>query len=258
MSEETPLFKYKIIIAYDGTNYGGWQVQKNTVSIQSLIESSLSRILRVRTSLCGSGRTDARVHSLGQTAHFVTSSDISPSRILFSLNGLLPPDIRILSIEHVPMSFHARYSASSKVYHYHLHLDPIPDPFKHLYSYHVPHPVNLDLLKESAKYFVGTHDFISFANEGHQGSAAKNAIRTIYRLDIVDEPGGVRLEFEGNGFLYKMVRNIVGTLLDVCAGKIDKDRIPEIFAAKDRRQAGRAAPPHGLYLMEVKYNKSDS
>lgn len=258
MPEEAHLFKYKIVIVYDGTHYGGWQVQKNAVSIQSLIESSLSRILRARTTLSGSGRTDARVHSLGQTAHFTTDSTIAPSRILFSLNGLLPPDIRILSIERMPMEFHARYSAISKVYHYHLHLDPIPDPFKHLYSYHVPHPVDLDLLKETAQYFVGTHDFSSFANEGHKGSAAKNAVRTIYRLDIVDEPGGVRLEFEGNGFLYKMVRNIVGTLLDVCAGKIAKEHIPEIFAAKDRRQAGRAAPPHGLYLMEVKYEDSDS
>lgn len=255
MTHETLPFKYKIVIAYDGTNYGGWQVQKNTVSIQSLIESALSRILRTKTSLCGSGRTDAGVHSLGQTAHFVTEANIHPSRILFSLNGLLPTDIRILSIERVPLEFHARYSATAKIYHYHLHLDPIPDPFKHLYSYHVPHPVDIALLKQTVKHFIGTHDFSSFANEGHQGSAAKNAVRTIYRIDVVDEPGGVRLEFEGNGFLYKMVRNIVGTLLDVCAGKIPKESIPEIFAAKDRRKAGRAAPPHGLYLMEVKYEK---
>ncbi len=257
MEYEASLNKYKIVIAYDGTNYGGWQVQKNAVSIQSLIERSLSRILRAKTSLCGSGRTDAGVHSLGQTAHFVTEASIPPSRILFSLNGLLPPDIRILSIERVPLEFHARYSATSKVYHYHLHLDSVPDPFKHLYSYHVPHPVDIELLKQIVKFFIGTHDFSSFANEGHQGSAARNAVRTIDRIDIVEEPGGVRLEFEGNGFLYKMVRNIVGTLLDVCAGKIPKEAIPAIFAAKDRRKAGRAAPPHGLYLMEVKYEEKE-
>lgn len=247
------MFKYKIIITYDGTCFGGWQVQPNAVSIQTLIQNALSTILRTPTNLTGSGRTDAGVHACGQVAHFTTASTIDIPKALYSLNCLLPSDIRILSISPVPETFHARYSALSKIYHYRLHLERTSDPFKHRYAYFVPHSVDLSLLKEAATHFIGTHDFSSFANEAKRGSAAKNAIRTLHRLDIVEESGGARLEFEGSGFLYKMVRNIVGTLLDVCAEKIAQEDIPRILKAKDRREAGRAAPPHGLYLMEVKY-----
>ncbi len=245
--------KYRLTVAYDGTEYGGWQVQPNAVSVQSLIELSLSTILRVPTPVLGSGRTDAGVHAYGQTAHFLSDKPVDIEKTLASLNGLLPPAIRILTLEEAAADFHARYSASSKIYHYRLHLGSTPDPFKKRYAYHVPHPVDLDLLKRAAEQFVGTHDFTSFANEATRGSASKGAIRTLHRLSVMEEPGGVRFEFEGNGFLYKMVRNIVGTLLDVCAGKIAEEEIPAILAAKDRKKAGRAAPPHGLYLVEVKY-----
>ncbi len=250
---ESSSFKYKILIAYDGTEYGGWQVQPNAVSIQSLIESSLSTFLRAPIALHASGRTDAGVHALAQPAHFITSAPIDTFKTLGSLNDCLPPDIRILSLELVPADFHARFNALSKTYHYRLHLDPVPDPFKYRYAYHIRHPLDIALLKESAALFIGTHDFSSFANKAHQGSASKNAVRTLYRLDVIEEYGGVRLEIEGNGFLYKMVRNIVGTLLDVCAGKIAKDEIPKILAAKNRKLAGRAAPSYGLYLANVKY-----
>jgi tRNA pseudouridine38-40 synthase len=250
--------KYKITLAYDGTNYGGWQIQPNAPSIQALIEQSLSTILRIPTSVIGSGRTDSGVHALGQVAHFtvqraIEELPIETFKILSSLNGLLPAGIRVLDITPVPPDFHARYSALSKIYHYHLHLDPIPDPFKRHYAYQVPHFIDLSQLKETAAHFIGTHDFSSFANEASRGSAAKDAIRTLHRLSVIDEPGGVRLEFEGDGFLYKMVRNIVGTLLDVCAGKINKDQIPNILAAKDRKRAGRSAPAHALFLMQVHY-----
>ncbi len=241
--------KYKMIIAYDGTDYGGWQVQPNAVSIQSLIQKALSTILRAEVDLTGSGRTDAGVHAIGQTAHFVAGS-IDLEKILVSLNGLLPSDIRILSLEPVSEDFHARYSSRSKIYRYHLHLDRIPDPFKRRFAYHVPHPVDLTLLQNAATHFIGTHDFTSFANVG---SAFDDAIRTLYRLDLIEEKGGVALEFEGDGFLYKMVRNLVGTLLDIAAGKMDLKEVPAILAAKDRRAAGITAPPHGLFLVEVKY-----
>ncbi len=245
--------KYKMTIAYDGTNYGGWQVQPNAVSIQALIVQALGVILRIPTSIIGSGRTDAGVHALGQAAHFTMNRPIDISKTIASLNGLLPDEIRILEIVEVPTNFHARYSAVSKTYHYRLHLDKVPDPFKIRYAYHVPHPIDLSLLKDAASQFIGVHDFTSFANAANRGTAAKDAVRTIQRLDVIQEPGGVRLEFEGDGFLYKMVRNIVGTLLDICAGKIAKDQIPIILSAKDRRLAGRSAPPHGLYLVKVKY-----
>ena len=245
--------KYKMTIAYDGSNYGGWQVQPNALSVQACIEQILNTVLRVPISIIGSGRTDAGVHALGQVAHFTTERPIDISKTMASLNAMLPKDIRILEITPVGTNFHARYNAVAKTYHYRLHLDKVPDPFKSRYAYHVPHPVDLILLNETASTFLGTHDFTSFANQATRGSAAKDPIRTLFRLDLVQEGGGVRLEFEGNGFLYKMVRNIVGTLLDVCAGKIDKDQIPIILSAKDRKMAGRAAPPHGLCLIAVKY-----
>lgn len=250
---DTCIFKYKIVVAYDGTHYGGWQIQPNSVCIQELIERALSTILRAPISLYGSGRTDAGVHALAQVAHFTSPSSIDTYKALASLNGLLPEDIRILSLQEASTDFHARFSATAKIYHYRLHLGSIPDPFKRRYAYHVPHPVALATLKEAAAHFIGTRDFTSFAHEASRGSAARDAVRTLYRLDVVEEEGGVRLEFEGNGFLYKMVRNIVGTLLDVCAGKLTEDQIPQILCAKDRRRAGRSAPPHGLHLIEVKY-----
>lgn len=247
--------KYKMIVAYEGTQYGGWQAQPNAVCIQSLIENSLNTILRIPISLSGSGRTDAGVHAIGQSAHFTTPKPIDIPKTFASLNALLPSDIRILLIEEVPFEFHARFSAISKTYHYRLHLDSNPDPFKYRYAYHVPHKVDLALLRSAASYFIGTHDFTSFTNEASRGCAAKDAVRTLHRLDIAEEAGGVRLEFEGDGFLYKMVRNIVGTLLDVCAGKIDEKQLLKILKAKDRKQAGRTAPPHGLYLVEVNFSK---
>lgn len=249
--------RYRITVAYDGTNYGGWQVQSNTVSIQSLIELSLERILREKITLFASGRTDAGVHALGQCAHFDVHEPLAIFKTLFALNSLLPCDIRITALEEVPSDFHARFSAVSKIYHYRLHLDPIPDPFKRFHAWHIPYRVDPSQLQQAAIQFLGTHDFTSFANEASRGSAAHHAVRTIYRLDVVPEEGGLRLEFEGDGFLYRMVRNIVGTLLDVSAGKIGRDEIPTILQAKDRQKAGRAAPPHGLYLVEVRYKEKN-
>ena len=245
--------KYKLIIAYDGTNYGGWQIQLNAVSIQDLLEKALATILRQPTPAHSSGRTDAGVHARGQVVHFSAEPVADLFRLQKSLNGLLPPDIRVLALAEASPDFHARYSAISKEYHYHLHLDPTTDPFKRLYAYHDYSPLDLEKMKAAAELFVGTHDFSSFANKASEGSAGKNPVRTILRLDLCPEPGGIRLEFEGNGFLYKMVRNITGTLLEVARGKIDLEKIPQLFEAKDRRLAPAAAPPQGLFLIKVNY-----
>jgi len=309
-----PQYKYVLTIAYDGTHYGGWQVQNNAPSIQAAIQLVLQTILQRPIKISGSGRTDAGVHALGQVAHFTLETAVrdgkairdfesesvslegehpqkpkdpsnetdsgskgcinlqSPTAVsrvtgqepidldktFASVNRLLPPDIRILSLKEAPADFHARYSATSKIYHYHLHLDAVADPFKRLYAYQPHHKVDLELLKKCAAYFVGTHDFTSFSHHSKQGAAAHDAVRTLYRLEIKEEPGGIRLEFEGDGFLYKMVRNIVGTLLDVCAGKIKEDDIEKIRAAKDRKLAGRTAPPEGLFLVKVNYTENHS
>jgi tRNA pseudouridine38-40 synthase len=246
--------RYRLVVSYDGTNYAGWQVQKTGLSVQSLIQKFLHIVLRHPLDLTGSGRTDAGVHALGQTAHFDTPVFFKPTRLRTSLNALLPNDIRILEIQPVPDDFHARYSALSKIYHYHLQLDGVANPFARLYRYHVPAPCDLTLFKQAIPHFLGTHDFTSFANQADRGSASRDPIRTLMRLDLVSQPGGVRLEFEANGFLYKMVRNIVGTLLDVAASRIDPAAIPSILKAADRRRAGAAAPPHGLFLMHVNYD----
>ncbi len=246
--------RYKLVTAYDGTQYCGWQVQNNAQSIQCLIQKALETVLRHPIDLTGSGRTDAGVHAHGQTAHFDTAISIDPSRLRISINALLPKDIRIMEIHSVPDDFHARYSALSKIYHYHLHLDRISDPFNRLYRYQISSPIDLERLKNAAHFFIGTHDFTSFANQKEQGTAAHDPIRTLKRLDIAEQKGGLRLEFEGDGFLYKMVRNITGTLLDAASNKIDPNEIPQIFSAKDRRKAGPAVPPHGLFLMQVIYS----
>ena len=248
---------YKLILAYDGTKYKGWQVQPNATTIQECLENAVAVLHKgERISVVGSGRTDAGVHAKGQVAHFYSPKKFDLFRLLFSLNGLLPLDIRVKNVEVVDLEFHARYSATSKVYHYHLQLEKVEDPFLRSYSWHFPRQIDIPLLKAATELFKGTHDFTSFANEKHSGSVAKNPVRTIYRLDVIETENGIRLEFEGNGFLYKMVRNIVGTLVDVAIGKLSLNDIEKIFEARDRRMASQAAPPQGLFLMHVGYDSS--
>lgn len=250
---QSAMQKYKIVISYNGTSFNGWQVQANGLSIQTIIQRALAMLLRQPVDLTGSGRTDAGVHALGQTAHFTAAEKIDQERLLYSLNALLPPEIRILSLEPVDDSFHARYSAKGKIYHYRLHLHKVPDPFTRLYTTYFPFPSSLSLLQEAATAFIGTKDFTSFANEPHSGSAAKDAVRTLKRLDVAEEKGGIRLEFEADGFLYKMVRNITGTLLDIATKKLPADSVAAILEARDRRKAGRCAPAQGLCLIQVLY-----
>lgn len=253
---------YKMTIAYDGTEYSGWQIQNNSTTIQALIQDALRIVLRESSTLIASGRTDAGVHALKQVAHFKSSKNLETFKTLLSLNALLPKDIRILSLESAPTSFHARFSARSKIYHYYLYLSPILDPFLRRYTYRPPHSIDLCLLQKAMHYFVGTHDFTSFANVKEISS---NNERTIHRLELLQQgPWGYQckqvmcLSFEGNGFLYKMVRNIVGTLLDVCAHKLCMDDIPKLFAARDRRATGRAAPAQALFLIDVNYSISSN
>lgn len=248
--------RYKLTISYDGTLYSGWQVQKNAPSIQQHIQEAIAKYHGgVHHTVIGSGRTDAGVHALAQVAHFDSDHLHDPQHLQFALNGILPRNIRVRLIEVVPKQFHAQYSAISKEYHYHLFLDRVLDPFRRLYCWHLMRKIDLSRLQEAAALFVGTHDFTSFSNESHTGSAARNPIRTIYRLDAIPSEGGLRLEFEGNGFLYKMVRNIVGVLVDAASFRCSLDEIVKIFAAKDRRQAAQAAPPQGLFLVRVQYGE---
>lgn len=245
--------KYKMTLAYDGTLYSGWQTQPNAVTIQETVEHTLATLLPGRPRIWGSGRTDAGVHAEGQVAHFVTEKDLDRERFLRSMNGLLPPDIRLLAVDRVSDHFHAQFGACGKEYWYRLCLGPAQVPLWRLYSTWIHRSLDVGAMESAAAYFVGEHDFTTFANASSQGSAGRNPIRTIRRIDLVREPYGVRLEFEGNGFLYKMVRNITGTLIEVATGRREMESIPELFAARNRRMIGVAAPARGLCLKAVYY-----
>ncbi|NGX61066.1 MAG: tRNA pseudouridine synthase A [Chlamydiae bacterium] len=243
-------FRYLIHLAYEGTCYCGWQIQPNGLSIQQLIEEVLETLFSKKIRLFGAGRTDAGVHATRQSAHFTLERREEPSRILRALNGQLPSDIRLLSCLPVPETFHAQFSAIQKEYHYHIWQDRFVDPFSRHYRYHFPYPLSLPLLEKGAKFMTGRHDFTSFTN---RGSSVKSTVRTIHRIECIPQEGGFRLEFEGEGFLYKMVRNLVGTLLEVGRGKRALEDIPSLLEAKDRRCTGMAAPAKGLFLHRVDY-----
>lgn len=245
--------KYKIIIAYDGTGYSGWQTQPNAITIQEKLEEALAKITQEKVRVVGSGRTDAGVHAEHQVAHFTLQKEASLFTIKQALNGTLPQDIRILCVDYAPDSFHAQKSARGKSYHYFISLGDVSSPFFHRTSWHIQQKLDLQAMESAAKYFIGEHDFSSFANEQFKGACGKNPVRHLYRLEIHRWAWGIRLEFEGNGFLYKMVRNIVGALVAVAKGKMAAEEIPILLGKKDRTKAPLAAPAKGLFLHFVNY-----
>ncbi|MCP5505638.1 MAG: tRNA pseudouridine(38-40) synthase TruA [Chlamydiales bacterium] len=241
--------KYRIDLSYDGTEYGGWALQPNRVSIQELIEKALGTVLRNKTPITGSGRTDAGVHARQQVAHFSHPDSLDLRALTYSLNGILPRDIRITSITSVSETFHARFSVEKKIYHY--YCTESHNPFNYRYSHPLHHPLDLDLIRKAIPLLLGTHDFSAFASSG---CGSKDPVKTLYRLDLIEEKGAFRFEFEGDGFLYKMVRNITGTLLEIGAGKRSPDDISRILLSRDRKEAGATAPAKGLFLHAVKYS----
>jgi len=244
---------YKLTLAYDGTRYSGWQVQPNALSIQEVLESALEKLLGKRPKLQSSGRTDAGVHAYQQVATMKTETPLDIDMVHYKLSCMLPKDITVYEIEEVPLDFHARFSAKGKVYTYFVHTSRCVDPFTEKFRTHIRFHLDIDAMRRAAKEFEGTHDFTSFANEAHKGSAKHSPVKTIYSISIEEIQGGLSFTFHGNGFLYKMVRNIMGALLRVGTGKLQADDIPRIFDSKDRRQAPMAASPKGLFLSKVEY-----
>ena len=234
-------------LAYDGTNYAGWQIQPNALTIQEVIEKILNQITGAPIFITGSGRTDAGVHANGQVCHF----DLNTTPIsIKSLNALLPPDIRILSINETHPTFHSRFSAIEKTYIYHVTTDRIQSPFQRRYALHNTFPLDLEKIFEAIPYFLGKKNFTSFANEL---SPHRNPVKTLHELAFIKTETGFILKFRGDGFLYKMVRNITGTLLDIGRGQLNPKSLPSIFESKSRCFAGKTAPPHALFLEAVLY-----
>jgi tRNA pseudouridine38-40 synthase len=243
--------KIKMVLQYDGTSYHGWQRQKGDLSIQEVIEEKIQVITGGFSTLIASGRTDAGVHALGQVCHFLTNSTIAPEALRKGLNSLLPDDILIEEVMDAPAHFHARYSARSKVYEYRVLNRLQPDPFLRFYSWHVPFRLNIDVMKDCLSLLQGSHDFSSFRSSGSENT---NPTREMIRGELHAEDEILRFLFEADGFLRHMVRNIVGTLVDVGRGKWGAEEFRKILESKDRQKAGVKSPPQGLYLVRVRYD----
>lgn len=249
----TVMQRIKCVIAYDGTAFSGYQVQPNGRTIQGEIEKVLARMHKDRLiRISASGRTDAGVHARGQVIHFDSTLDIPNDGWMRALNAQVPDDIQVLSVEKVDAEFHARFNAKRKEYRFRILNRPERDIFKRYYVYHVPDLLNVEKMREAAEFIIGEHDFTSFCAAG---SSVVDKTRTVYELEILPDGDELTVRIVGNGFLYQMVRIIVGNLLEVGKGIIEPIRIKEILDAKDRRLAYITAPPQGLYLWRVTYEK---
>ncbi len=262
----------KLQIEYDGTNFCGWQVQNSPQSIvrspqkksiQETIEKVLWKILQEKVKVISSGRTDAGVHAFGQVANFKTNSKISLEKLQRALNGLLPDDITINKIEEVSLDFHSRFAARSKVYRYAILNRPYPSALLRNRVYFYPYPLDVKLMREEAKYLIGKHDFKVFCASG---SSTKDTIRIIKKITIRKTNCGLStmdyrlkddclivIDIEADGFLYNMVRNIVGTLLEIGRGNFPKGSLKKILLSRDRKLAGPTVPAYGLCLLKVQY-----
>ncbi len=247
----------RLLIAFDGTEYCGWQRQKGTATIQGEIESRLIVMTGEQIILHGAGRTDAGVHAEGMVANFRSASAIHPRAYCNGLNSMLPPEIRVLSADEVDLSFHARFSAKGKHYLYRLHTGTVLMPQQHRYCLHHRAAIDTSALRSCLSLIKGTHDFASFENSGSRDKNiidGRGSVRTIFSADL--HQSGVDdyfFSFIGDGFLRQMVRNIVGTLLDVGRGKLAVDEFHHILQARNRTAAGPTAPARGLTLKEVLY-----
>lgn len=239
---------YKIIVAYDGIDYHGWQVQPGIKTIQGTIEQALERITEQRIKIVGAGRTDAGVHAKAQVANFWANINLSEEELFRALNAVLPRDIRIVNLERVPLDFHARRKAKAKIYEYRILNSRMISPFQLRYVLHFPYPLDFEKMREASKYFVGKKDFTKFSS-----SDKKNNVREVYYSEIFKKEDLIIYKIKANSFVRYMVRKIVGILLEVGKGKVEPEVIPEIFENKEQSITIPTAPPHGLCLLEVIY-----
>lgn len=252
--------RIRLIVAYDGTNYCGWQVQPNGITIEEVINLALSKLLGVPIRIIGASRTDSGVHAQGNVAVFDTDTRIPPERISYALNQRLPKDIVIVKSEEVPLDWHPRYCNCVKTYEYYIFNGKVLDPMRRHTTCFVSYPLNIEDMRLAAEYLLGEHDFASFCNIR---TNVEDTVRTIYGLEILEQDSHgmqdawdgreITIRIRGNGFLYNMVRIIVGTLLRVGRGFYTPEQVKDILEAKNRQAAGVTAPPQGLVLVGIEY-----
>lgn len=246
------MVRYKAIIAYDGTLFHGFQRQHTGRTVQAELEKTLSKMASQPITVHGSGRTDAKVHAWGQVIHFDYPHERPLEKMRFGLDTQTPEDIAVRSVEQVDESFHARYLVKEKIYEFHVQIGKPRSPFRRYYASYYPYPLDITKIERALPDLLGTHDFTAFCASG---SSVDDKIRTIYEANVRldEEQQELIFTFRGDGFLYKMIRILVGTLLKIGNGRMDETSIPAIIASKDRNQAGPTAHPEGLYLKEVRY-----
>ncbi len=245
------LRNHKILVEYIGTRYCGWQKQKNDPTIQGTIEEVLLNLYKEKIKVKGAGRTDAGVHATGQVANFFAPDFIPPEKLFIILNNNLPKDIRIKNIKYVDPQFDAQKNASSKIYRYQIYNRPYASPFMEPFCYCVKQKLNFKLMEESLKYFIGKKDFTSFCVKRSQ---KENNVRVVKMATLKKRGNLLIFKIEANGFLHKMVRNIVGTLIEIGKGKLMPEDVNKIFNKRKREEAGPTSPAKGLFLEKVKYD----
>jgi len=239
-----------LTIQYDGSNYHGWQVQKNSVTIQQIFQNAVEAVFKERLDVKGCSRTDSGVHANMYCLTLKTDMDIDDSGVVLALNSKLPNDIAVIDCKEVPMDFHPRYSCKSKEYVYKLYNGRIRNPFYANYAFHYRYPIDENYLNKEAQAFVGTHDYCGFCSAK---SDVESTVRTVNSFKVWREGDMVYFSVEADGFLYNMVRIMVGTLLFVSEGKIKENELKDIINSKERKRAGKTAPPQGLYLNKINY-----
>ena len=240
----------KLTLAYDGAEFHGWQIQPNLATVQGVLQEALAKLFNHEVKVTGSGRTDAGVHAHGQVANVETVRSMDTDAVLRGSNALLPPQIRVWQVEEVAPEFHARHSAKSKTYEYHVWRQYVVSPFHCRYVYRFPYAMDAAAVDEASRCFVGTHDFTSFSAASAE---VENRVRTVFETEWNRDGDEWIFRIRGSGFLQYMVRTIVGTLLYVGRAKLTARDIPRIFEARDRRLAGPCVPPGGLHLLQVDY-----
>ena len=242
---------FKLTVSYDGTQYAGWQLQPNGQTIQEVVEAALGKIAGHAARVHGSGRTDAGVHARRQVANATFSTQHKPATLLRALNANLPEDVRVLRVEEAPAKFHARFSAKGKEYRYQIDYGTVADPFLRAYAWHHPWPLDLAAMRKAARLLKGRHDFSALS--ANPMRHVETTVRTITKVSVTKEGNLLTITVAADGFLYKMVRSIVGALVKVGEGRLTVEQLRDVIKAKKRTALVETAPAHGLFLWRVFY-----